>query len=90
MVDPITSRRWLFRGLFLLISAVVVFFQLLPLDLSAGRWPGPDVVVGFRFCLGSAAAGFRARAADRGRLAGNGSSVHAAAGTVGRPGCSGC
>lgn len=49
MVDPITSRRWLFRGLFLLISAVVVFFQLLPLDLSAGRWPGPDVVVAFAF-----------------------------------------
>lgn len=49
MVDPITSRRWLFRGLFLLISAVVVFFQLLPIDLTAGRWPGPDLVVALAF-----------------------------------------
>ncbi len=49
MVDPITSRRWLYRGLFLLISALVAFFQLLPLDLSAGRWPGPDIMVALTF-----------------------------------------
>jgi len=49
MVDPITSRRWFYRLLFLLISAMVVFFELLPLDLTAGRWPGPDVVVAFTF-----------------------------------------
>lgn len=49
MVDPITTRRWLYRGLFLLIAASVVFLQLLPLDLTAGRWPGPDLVVAFAF-----------------------------------------
>lgn len=49
MVDPITSRRWLYRLLFLAISGVIVFFQLLPLDLTAGRWPGPDLTVVFAF-----------------------------------------
>ncbi len=49
MVDPITSRRWLYRALFLLIGAVVMFFEVLPLDLAAGRWPGPDLAVAFAF-----------------------------------------
>ena len=47
MVDPITTRRWMYRGLFLLIAATIIFFQLLPLDLTAGRWPGPDLIVAF-------------------------------------------
>lgn len=49
MVDPITSRIWVYRLLYLSIAVVVVFFHLLPLDLSAGRWPGPDLLVAFTF-----------------------------------------
>ena len=49
MVDRISSRRWLYRMTFVLISAVVVFFGVLPLDLAAGRWPGPDLTVAFAF-----------------------------------------
>ncbi len=49
MVDPITSHRWLYRGLFVLLVGTSVFFLLLPLDLTAGRWPGPDLIVALSF-----------------------------------------
>jgi len=49
MVDPITSRLWMYRILFLVTAVLVVFFQILPLDLSAGRWPGPDILVAVSF-----------------------------------------
>lgn len=45
MVDPITSRRWLYRGLYVLIAVATMFLLLLPIDLSAGRFPGPDILV---------------------------------------------
>jgi rod shape-determining protein MreD len=45
MVDPITTRLWLFRGLFVAASLMIVFILLLPLDLSAGRLPGPDLLI---------------------------------------------
>jgi rod shape-determining protein MreD len=53
MVDPITLRRWMFRLLYLAIALFVVFLRILPLDLSAGRWPGPDllIVVAFAWVL---------------------------------------
>ncbi|MGH1331032.1 MAG: rod shape-determining protein MreD [Paracoccaceae bacterium] len=49
MVDPITSRRWIYRGLLLVISAVVIFFHLLPIRVGQAYWPGPDLVLGFAF-----------------------------------------
>lgn len=49
MVDPLTSRRWFYRGLLLAISAVVIFFQLLPIRVGQAHWPGPDLVLGFSF-----------------------------------------
>lgn len=49
MVDPITSRLWMYRILFLSVAALVVFIQLLPLDLSAGQWPGPEVLIALAF-----------------------------------------
>ena len=49
MVDPITSRLWLYSLLFLAISLLIIFFELLPLDLAAGRWPGPDLTVAIAF-----------------------------------------
>jgi rod shape-determining protein MreD len=48
------SRRRLIAWLILTgVSLVVYFVRLLPLDLSAGRWPGPDwvVVLGFSWVL---------------------------------------
>lgn len=49
MIDPMTSRLWMYRILYLLVATAVIFFRLLPLDLSAGRWPGPDLLVVFAF-----------------------------------------
>lgn len=49
MVDPITSRLWLYRLLYLAIAILVIFFRILPLDLSAGRWPGPDLMAAVTF-----------------------------------------
>ena len=34
MVDPITWRRFQYRGLFLLVSAIIIFGQLLPLNTA--------------------------------------------------------
>lgn len=49
MVDRIISRPIQFRLLYLLLAALVVFLRLLPLDLSAGRWPGPDWLLAVAF-----------------------------------------
>lgn len=49
MVDPITSRRWLYRGLLLAISVVVIFFHLLPINVGQAHWPGPDMLLGVAF-----------------------------------------
>jgi rod shape-determining protein MreD len=45
MVDPITTRRWIFRGLFVAACLLIIFVLLLPLDLSAGQLPGPDILI---------------------------------------------
>lgn len=47
MVDPITSRRFGYRCLFLGLCAVIIFFKMLPLSTIPGRVPGPDLL----FCL---------------------------------------
>lgn len=49
MIDPVTSRRIAYWGLFLLIWAFVMFVRLLPLDISAGGWPGPNWTILFAF-----------------------------------------
>lgn len=43
MTDRITLLRWAFWGLLVVISVGILFVRLLPLDLSAGRYPGPDI-----------------------------------------------
>lgn len=50
MVDPVTSQRWLFRVLFVLLAALMLFVRLLPISGSTGGLPGPDLL----FCLGFA------------------------------------
>lgn len=45
MVETILSRRWTFRVLFVIISAVIAFAHLLPLHPGAGGIPGPDLLL---------------------------------------------
>lgn len=47
MVDPVTSRRFGYRCLFVGLCMVVIFFKMLPLSTIPGRLPGPDLL----FCL---------------------------------------
>lgn len=47
MVDPISTRRFLFRCLFLGLCAVIIFVKMLPLSTVPGGIPGPDLL----FCL---------------------------------------
>lgn len=42
MAEAIITRRWRYRLLFVFLAAVVMFFQLLPLDAGPGGLPGPD------------------------------------------------
>lgn len=45
MVDPIAARLWLYRGLFVALSALILFLRLLPIGGSAGAFPGPDLML---------------------------------------------
>jgi len=53
MVDPITAQRLAYWGLFLLISVLILFVRILPLDVAAGGLPGPDwaLIIGFVWVL---------------------------------------
>jgi rod shape-determining protein MreD len=52
MVDPIASRRWFYRGVFALVAAAILFVQVLPQTLVAGRWPGPDLILALALAWG--------------------------------------
>lgn len=47
MTDLSLTRLWLMRAGFVLLTLVIVFFHLLPLDTMPGRWAGPDLVLCF-------------------------------------------
>ncbi|PRY21780.1 rod shape-determining protein MreD [Aliiruegeria haliotis] len=49
MVDPITSRTWAYRVFYVALILVLAFVQLLPLGASAGKLPGPDLIVAVTF-----------------------------------------
>ncbi len=49
MIDTATRARLVAWLLFTATAAVVFFMRLLPLDLAAGRWPGPDWIVALGF-----------------------------------------
>ncbi len=49
MVDPLTTRLWLMRALYVVLGLLVIFFHLLPLSVSPSRWIGPDLVVALTF-----------------------------------------
>ena len=45
MADRRPSTLWLYRGLFVALSLVLLFLRLLPLGSLAGKWPGPDILL---------------------------------------------
>lgn len=45
MIDRITLSRWVYRAVLVLVAAFVLFTRILPLDLGAGRFPGPDLLL---------------------------------------------
>lgn len=45
MVDPATSQRWAYRGLYLALAAALLFLRLLPLSTEPPRVPGPDLLL---------------------------------------------
>lgn len=45
MIDPLATRRFIFRALFAALAAVVIFVQILPFGLGAGRLPSPDLLI---------------------------------------------
>lgn len=49
MVDPLTTRAWLYRLLFVVLVLLLTFGQLLPLGMGAGKLPGPDLTIALAF-----------------------------------------
>lgn len=47
MNDLSQTRLWLMRGGFLLLTLVILFFHLLPLETTPRRWAGPDLLLCF-------------------------------------------
>jgi len=45
MVDPVVLRIWLYRLLFTCIAAGLILLSLAPLQFTAPRWAGPDLVL---------------------------------------------
>lgn len=45
MIDPATLYRWVFAALFTGLSALIVFMRMLPLDISPGGMPPPDIII---------------------------------------------
>lgn len=43
MIDRLTLIRWFYHLVLVAVAAVILFARLLPLDLGAGRLPGPDL-----------------------------------------------
>jgi rod shape-determining protein MreD len=44
-MDQNLLQLWSMRAAFVLIALVILFFHLLPLDPSPGKWAGPDLLV---------------------------------------------
>lgn len=45
MVDPLTTKRLSHRALYVVLAAVILFLQLLPLSNGTSRLPGPDLTL---------------------------------------------
>lgn len=49
MNDNSLSRLWIMRILFVLLSGLVVFTHLLPLQTTPENWPAPDILLALGF-----------------------------------------
>lgn len=49
MVDPLTTRRFAHRALFVGLVALILFLRLLPVNAAAHGIPGPDLTLAFTF-----------------------------------------
>ncbi len=49
MANPIVTQRWTYWSILVAISLVILFVKILPLNVAAGRWPGPDWLIAFAF-----------------------------------------
>lgn len=49
MVDPITTRTWGYRLLFVAVILLIAFLQMLPLGPGGGKLPGPDLALAVTF-----------------------------------------
>jgi rod shape-determining protein MreD len=49
MVDPLTSRLWGYRLLFVWLVSVIVFVRLLPMGDFSGGLPGPELMLALTF-----------------------------------------
>ncbi|RMD95677.1 MAG: rod shape-determining protein MreD [Alphaproteobacteria bacterium] len=51
MVDPRALRRWFNRALYLALCAFLIFLDILPISVDAGRYPGPDLMLALTFAI---------------------------------------
>lgn len=49
MVDQISTRTWLMRGLYFVLAAGIVFIHLLPIEAASGRYFTPDWLMALTF-----------------------------------------
>ncbi len=49
MIDPVTTRIWIYRAAFLGLCFMVLFLRLLPLGDGADPLPGPDLMLCLTF-----------------------------------------
>ena len=45
MADGVRRQIWLYRGIFVGLALLILFFRLLPLRTVAGQLPGPDLLL---------------------------------------------
>ncbi len=45
MIDRLTLIRWFYHLVLVALAVAILFARLLPLDLGAGRFPGPDLLL---------------------------------------------
>ncbi|MCK0150589.1 rod shape-determining protein MreD [Marivita sp. S6314] len=48
-MDQNLLHIWAMRGLFVILTLVILFFHLLPLDPAPSQWAGPDILVALVF-----------------------------------------
>lgn len=51
MTDPLLPRAWLMCALYTALSAVIVFWQLLPISTLPPGWAGPDLFLALTFAF---------------------------------------